>query len=158
MNSKHFFPVLLFLSLLNLTVWGQNSKAIIEFASNEYDFGNIDGSKGLVDCEFTFFNKGTLPLVLSGVKASCGCTSPDWTKEPVMPGKSGMIKVSYNPSGVSGFFNKSITVSSNADNGEATLRVKGNVLNAVTHDDIFKHTIGDIKLSAVHVSFGSVIK
>ena len=64
--------------------------------------------------EFVFTNNGNQPLVLTAVKASCGCTTPSWTKEPVLPGQSGHIKASYNSKNRPGRFHKSITITSNA--------------------------------------------
>jgi len=97
----------------------------IVFAKTMYDYGTIvQGSDG--GCEFKFTNKGKLPLVLSNVKASCGCTVPEWPKEPILPGKSSSIKVKYNTNN-QGNFNKSITVNSNALNSTVILQIKGNV-------------------------------
>ena len=97
----------------------------IKFVKTMYDYGTIvQGSDG--GCEFKFTNKGKLPLVLSNVKASCGCTVPEWPKEPILPGKSSSIKVKYNTNN-QGNFNKSITVNSNALNNTVILQIKGNV-------------------------------
>ncbi len=98
----------------------------IEFSKLEHNYGQIEkGGDG--NCEFTFTNNGTEPLILSNVRASCGCTTPSWTKEPVMPGKSGVIKVKYNTNNVGGF-TKTITVTSNAvDSPRVVLKIKGNV-------------------------------
>ncbi len=100
----------------------------IEFSSLEHNYGQIvKGGDG--NCVFTFTNTGTEPLILSNVRASCGCTTPSWTKEPVMPGKTGTIKVKYNTNNVGGF-TKTITVTSNAvDNPRVVLKIKGNVTN-----------------------------
>ncbi len=100
----------------------------ITFTESTHDYGTLQkGGNG--DCEFTFVNEGNEPLILSNVRASCGCTTPHWTKEPIMPGKSGSIKVHYNTNNVGGF-TKSITVTSNAvDNPRVVLKVKGNVTN-----------------------------
>jgi hypothetical protein len=78
------------------------------------------------NCVFSFINKGKAPIILSNVNASCGCTVPSWTKEPIAPGKTGEIKVKYNTNTI-GAFNKTITVSSNALNSTVILRIKGNV-------------------------------
>ncbi len=97
----------------------------IIFDKLEHDYGTIErGADG--NSEFTFTNKGTTPLVLKNVRASCGCTVPQWPKEPVSPGETGVIKVKYNTN-IKGSFNKSITVTSNAANNPVRLRVKGKV-------------------------------
>lgn len=97
----------------------------IKFEKIMHDYGTIaQGADG--NCEFKFTNNGKAPLILSNVKASCGCTAPEWPKEPIAPGKSSSIKVKYNTALV-GAFNKSITVNSNAANGAVLLQIKGNV-------------------------------
>jgi hypothetical protein len=98
----------------------------IAFEKLVHDYGTLEnGANG--DCEFVFTNKGEKPLVLSNVRASCGCTAPSWTKEPVLPGKTGVIKVGYN-TGIPGVFHKTVTVTSNAANSQVILTIKGNVL------------------------------
>lgn len=95
----------------------------IVFEKMVHDYGTIEqGGDG--NCEFKFTNKGKLPLVLSNVKASCGCTVPEWPKEPILPGKNGSIKVKYNTANI-GSFGKTITVSSNAINSSVILTIKG---------------------------------
>jgi hypothetical protein len=107
---------------------GKNKEAAAEitFAKSEHDFGNIEqGSKAEV--AFTFTNTGKDTLVINNVHTSCGCTVPDWTREPVMKKKSGVVNVSYNTRAL-GSFNKTITVYSNASNSEVTLKIKGTVV------------------------------
>ncbi|MBO4740325.1 MAG: DUF1573 domain-containing protein [Bacteroidales bacterium] len=98
----------------------------IEFSSTTHDYGDIKkGGDG--NCEFTFTNVGNEPLILSNVRASCGCTTPSYTKEPVMPGKTGKIKVRYNTNNLGGF-SKRVTVNSNSTtNPTVTLTIKGTV-------------------------------
>src|SRR4051812_35083968 len=80
----------------------------LKFATTEHDFGNQVQGKP-VSFEFEFSNTGGEPVVLENVKASCGCTTPTWTKEPVMPGKKGVVKAQYNMAR-EGSFRKSVTV------------------------------------------------
>ncbi len=100
--------------------------AKIQFTEMEHNYGTIQkGGNG--ECKFVFQNTGNEPLILSNVKASCGCTVPTWPKEPIMPGKSNEITVKYNTNNVGGF-NKTITVTSNAvDNPRLVLKIKGTV-------------------------------
>ncbi len=100
--------------------------AKISFNEMEHNYGTIQkGANG--ECEFVFTNTGNEPLILSNVKASCGCTVPTWPREPIMPGKSSNIHVKYNTNNVGGF-NKTITVTSNAvDNPRLVLKIKGTV-------------------------------
>ncbi|VAW21347.1 hypothetical protein MNBD_BACTEROID01-1325 [hydrothermal vent metagenome] len=97
----------------------------IVFDKTVNDYGTIiQGSDG--NCEFTFYNKGKIPLILFNVRSSCGCTVPSWPKQPIEPGKTGSIEVKYDTKRI-GAFSKSITVYSNAINPTVILRIKGNV-------------------------------
>lgn len=103
-------------------------KAIIEFESLEHDFGKIyDGKPS--SHEFVFTNKGKVPLVLSNVQPACGCTTPEWPREPIMPGEKAKIKAIYNAGSYRGAFSKGITVQSNSANGSVQLIIKGSVLD-----------------------------
>lgn len=105
----------------------QESTADIQFTKELHDFGDIkQGAPTSV--EFAFKNTGKEPLILSNVQASCGCTVPEWTKEPIAAGKTGTIKVSYNSNNL-GIFTKNVTVYSNAASGTKTLTIKGNVIS-----------------------------
>jgi hypothetical protein len=98
----------------------------IVFDKMVHDYGTVEqNGDGL--CEFKFTNKGKEPLVLTNVRSSCGCTVPEWTRDPIPPGQSGVIKVKYDTRRL-GPINKSITVSSNAANSMVALRITGNVV------------------------------
>lgn len=89
----------------------------ITFNATEHNFGDI-AQGDVVEHTFTFTNTGTQPLIIDRVDVTCGCTSPDWTKEAVMPGKTGFVKAKYNSAGRMGQQKKAITVHSNT--GEPT--------------------------------------
>lgn len=102
---------------------------VINFEVETHDFGELDeGPKAAY--EFTFTNNGEEPLILKNVKASCGCTTPQWPKEPIMPGQTGMVKAIYNTKGRVGKFTKVITITSNATKPTKQIYIKGNVLKA----------------------------
>ena len=101
---------------------------VITFAKAEHDFGKIHEEDGRVSTVFEFKNEGMAPLVLSNVRASCGCTTPTWTKEPVEPGQTGSITVTYNPNGRPGRFQKTITITSNASEPTKKVYIKGEVI------------------------------
>ena len=103
-----------------------SSQAEITFDKLEHDYGEVKQNGNGV-CEFKYTNTGSVPLVLSKVRSSCGCTVPKWSKEPLMPGQSASITVKYNTSSV-GPINKSITVESNASNPRVRLLIKGKVV------------------------------
>jgi hypothetical protein len=101
----------------------------IEFSKETHDYGNIKyGANGT--CSFDFKNTGNAPLIISNAKGSCGCTVPDWPKEPIAPGSKGVIKVKYDTNRP-GPINKSVTITSNAVNEpNKVIRIKGNVAPA----------------------------
>lgn len=97
----------------------------ITFENLTHDYGNItQGDNGT--CEFVFKNTGKADLLLTNCRSSCGCTVPEWPKDPIAPGKKAVIKVKYNTQRV-GAINKTITVESNAVNNRVVLSIKGNV-------------------------------
>ncbi len=96
-------------------IYSSFSQAKIEFSEQSFNFGDIKEGDNAVH-EFEFTNIGSEPLVISNVKASCGCTTPYWTKNPVAPGEKGKITASYNSKNRPGNFHKSITITSNAEN------------------------------------------
>lgn len=101
------------------------SLADIKMDKTTHDYGNImQGGDG--ECEFKFINNGKEPLVITNCQGSCGCTVPQCPKEPILPGKSGVIKVKYDTNRVGGIY-KTVTVTSNAKSGNVVLTIKGNV-------------------------------
>ncbi len=97
----------------------------ITFESLEHDYGTIvQGANG--DCVFKFKNTGNEPLILSDVRKSCGCTTPTWSKAPILPGQSDVINIGYNTNNI-GTFSKTITVISNATNASVVITIKGTV-------------------------------
>lgn len=101
------------------------SLADIKLDKTTHDYGTIkQGGDG--ECEFKFTNNGKEPLVITNCQGSCGCTVPQCPKEPILPGKSGVIKVKYDTQRVGGIY-KTVTVNSNAKSGSQTLTIKGTV-------------------------------
>ncbi len=104
------------------------TKAAITFEKTTHDFGTFSENDPKVTCVFTFKNTGNAPLIIHQAVASCGCTVPDYTKQPIKAGESGEIKVTYNGAGrYPGKFRKTITVHSNATNDVVRLYIKGNM-------------------------------
>ncbi len=117
--------LMLFVGLLSLGIYAQDATAKIEFKSETIDYGEIEkGSDGVRVFEFT--NTGSVPLVISNVKSSCGCTIPKKPEDPILPGKTGQIQVKYDTKRV-GPIRKAITVTSNADTPTKVLKIKGTV-------------------------------
>lgn len=108
----------------NLIAVAEDPKEI-EWKKTSHDFGEIvQGTKAKYT--FTFVNKGTGPIIINNATASCGCTVPNFSKEPVQPGQQGSVTVVFDSSGKSGNFSKNITVLTSV--GQSTLFIKGNVV------------------------------
>lgn len=106
----------------------ENGKAITKFTEYVYDFGNIKEDGGPVSHEFEFVNTGNGNLVIHEATAQCGCTRPEYPKNPVAPGKKSKIKVTYNPIGRPGAFNKEVTVKTNGEPRKIRLKIRGTVI------------------------------
>lgn len=99
----------------------------IYFAETSFEFGDItQGDR--VEHTFELENTGNEPLILSDVKTTCGCTVPEWPREPIAPGKKANIKVVFNSTGKMGIQNKVVTIMSNAVNSPARVKIVSNVL------------------------------
>ena len=99
----------------------------IYFAETSFDFGDItQGDK--VEHVFEFENTGNEPLILTDVRTTCGCTAPEWPREPVIPGAKAQVKVVFNSAGKIGIQNKVITIMSNSVNSPARVKIVTNVL------------------------------
>jgi len=102
--------------------------AVPKFENQTIDFGKIKQGEPVTH-EFKFTNTGKVPMIITNVTASCGCTTPDWTKDIIPPGGKGFVKATYNAASP-GAFNKSVTVTANVDTGFVQLFIKGEVLTA----------------------------
>lgn len=115
---KTIFSFLAFL-FISISIHSQEFK----FEKEMIDYGNVpQNSNG--EKVFVFKNVGTAPIIISNVRSSCGCTIPKKPKQPIMPGETGEIKVSYDTQRIGGF-SKQITVFSNAKNPRKVIRIKG---------------------------------
>ncbi|OIN60147.1 DUF1573 domain-containing protein [Arsenicibacter rosenii] len=117
----------LFVAMFVLVAVSYAQKGTLKFTKETHDFGKVEQGKP-VTYVFTFKNTGTDPVVISDAQASCGCTKPSWTKEPVMPGKTGTVSATYNAAAM-GPFNKSVTVMSNGETPNIVLYLKGEVVS-----------------------------
>lgn len=111
-----------------------NAQATMDFDKTVHDYGTIEQNDNGT-CEFAFTNNGTEPLVINSAKGSCGCTVPDWPKEPIQPGETGVIKVSYDTKRL-GVINKTVTIDANTDPTATVLRIKGEVKPAADNTPV----------------------
>lgn len=155
---KRILQVILVFSLVAMVNLGMaQDKAKIVFEEMTHNFGTFKESAGVQTTTFKFTNTGAVPLVLSNVRASCGCTTPKWTREPVPPGESGSIDVSYNPKNRPGSFNKSVTVTSNAENSTVVLRITGKVeQREKTLAEKYPRKIGALRVKSNYMSFAKI--
>ena len=104
----------------------EKPEADITFEKTSHNFGQFPQSEPEQQCTFTFWNSGSAPLALSQVITTCGCTVPEYSKEQIAPGDSGIIKITYNGlKGYPGYFTKVITVRSNAKHKLVRLVIEG---------------------------------
>jgi hypothetical protein len=145
--------VLLGISSLN----AQHAKPAFSFDETIHNFGDIKEESGKVIHLFNFTNTGSQPLVIHNVRASCGCTTPEWTKQPIAPGGKGFIKATFDPKNRPGNFNKTITVTANTENPNTLLRITGNVLEKnKSVEDIYPRKIGQLRMKSTHISFTKI--
>ena len=145
MKKKALFTALLLIAAV--TIFAQQTKVtyqnkqvqeneeqkkngpIAKFDKMEYDYGNIPRGKPQT-ATFTLTNEGKEPLIISYAKASCGCTNLKYDREPILPGKSSEISVTYNAA-APGNFVKTVVIRTNADSNQTILKIKGTVVNVV---------------------------
>lgn len=105
-----------------------------EFSKVEHDFGTISEGQS-VEYTYQVKNTGPVPLIIQDAKPSCGCTVPDWTKQPIPPGGTGFVKAKFDSSGKPGIQNKTITVTANTWPKQTVLRFKAMVTPKATGAD-----------------------
>lgn len=131
---KKIFVSLAFIMFFGFGLIAQNNEQssenpnapVLSFDKLEHDYGTMS-QNGDGNAYFVYTNEGQEPLIFSRVKSSCGCTTPKWSRKPLMPGQSDTLKVRYDTKRL-GSFNKSITISSNASVSRMILRIKGKVI------------------------------
>ena len=120
---------LLFAVLIATAVFAKtNGEAKIRIPESTWDFGNIQEKGGAVSHEFEFYNDGTGNLMILDATAQCGCTKPEYSDKPIAPGKKGKIKVTYNPIGRPGSFEKTVTIKTNGSPKKVRVKIRGTVM------------------------------
>lgn len=128
MKKSEYLRILLVIVIVSLQTHAAiaDPKASIEFKDSSIDFGEITIDKP-VTAEFMFKNPGMVPLIISKVESSCGCTIADYPKQPITSGGEGKIIVTYD-SKAEGYFSKTITVYTNTETGLNQLHIEGVVI------------------------------
>ena len=153
---KNFF--LFFLSVLVFTASVAQQSDPLLFKEKIFDFGEITEESGNADHEFRFTNNSGRSIKIISVQASCGCTTPGWTQELIPNGKEGFVKASYNPKGRPGYFNKSLTVTTDFDGSSVVLQIKGQVVNQKSKSEGGELNVssGNLKLKSSSFNLGKV--
>ncbi len=145
--------LLFFSTLIN----AQMQAPQINFENKVHDFGTIEEAEGEVTYVFEFSNIGNKPLILQNVLASCGCTTPKWSKEPILPNGKGSIEVTYNPRNRPGVFRKSITVVTNAEIPKVYLTIQGKVNpREKTIEEMYPFKFSVLSSKKTHLSFFNI--
>lgn len=131
MKKSAFFLVFMLLAVLTFAQTAQPAQefAVAEVDNLTHDFGKIKQGTPVTH-EFTFVNKGKVPLIITNAQPSCGCTVPSWTREPIPPGGSGYVKATFNAASAT-VFEKTVTVTANVEGGVILLKIRGEVLAPV---------------------------
>lgn len=119
------------MAVLTMAATAQTEPQYVEsfkYDKRIHDFGTIREKDGKVSHTFTFTNTGIVPVVISDVNAWCGCTTAEFTKAPIMPGKTGEVKVTYNPNLRPGKFSKEVVINLDGNRGYTRIWIKGNVI------------------------------
>lgn len=155
LNIKRIFLSLICILCLT-TTWAQQ-EAQLSSEELTFNFGSIAEADGLASHSFTVKNTGNAPLVITRITASCGCTQPEWSKEPIGPGKTGEVKVTFDPKGRPGPFYKTVSIFSNGKKGSYNLAIKGNVTPKPAQPAFtYPYSIGDLKLHTKTILYSSI--
>lgn len=156
MSTRHIIivAILLFLPLLII------AQPKVEWIAASHDFGVINENDGDAVCEFKMVNVGTEPLVITKARATCGCTTPRYDADPIAPGDTATVRVSYDPVGRPGRFKKKIYIDTNDnDNQRSTLVINGVVIAAEQTVKVrYPVDAGVLKLQRGMVAIGELYK
>jgi hypothetical protein len=142
--------------LLGAVVYGQ---PVMQVSTGEHDFGKFREEAGRQAYNFEIKNSGDAPLVVQNVAASCGCTTPDWTKTPIAPNGRGIITAIYDPANRPGIFNKTLTVYTNSKPEVVVLVIKGEVIpREKTVEEMFIWPVAGVRFESNHLAFTKMVK
>ena len=120
------------------------------YKTMSHDFGQIQEAAGPVSFTFEFTNTSQTPFIIENISTTCGCTTPEYSRQPILPGRSGIIEVIYDPTGRAGAFNNPIVVTSNNRRDQVRLSIRGEVVpRPKTVEDLFPFELNGNGLRAV---------
>jgi hypothetical protein len=153
-----------YLSLVTLLVFsvalnGQYALTKMKVTDTEHDFGKFKEEAGPQSYDFIVTNTGSDPLVIQNVVASCGCTTPGWTKQPIPSGGTGKVTAIYDPKDRPGVFSKTLSVYSNSKPEVVVLIIKGEVVpREKTVEELFTFPVGAVRFESNHMAFTNIKK
>jgi hypothetical protein len=135
------------------------AQPVMNVSKGEHDFGKFREEAGKQTFDFVVMNTGNQPLVIQNIVASCGCTTPEWTKNPIAPKGTGKITAIYDPANRPGPFNKTLSVYTNSKPEITVLVIKGEVLpHEKTVEELFIFPVGPVRFESNHLAFTNVKK
>lgn len=152
------------LIIVSLMIFGTSAQAQVattkmQVSATEHNFGTFKEEAGRQSFDFIISNTGSEPLVIKNVVASCGCTTPEWTKQPIPAGAKGKVTAIYDPKDRPGQFNKTLSVYTNTKPEVTVLVLKGEVVpHEKTVDELFTFAVGAIRFESNHLAFTNVKK
>jgi hypothetical protein len=150
-----FIPLL----IIGISVKSQVAQTTMQFSETQHDFGKFKEEAGRQTYDFVMTNTGTLPLVIQNVVASCGCTTPEWTRQPIPAGGKGKVTAIYDPKDRPGQFNKTLSVYTNTKPEVAVLVIKGEVMpREKTVEELFTFPVGSVRFESQNLAFTNVKK
>ena len=153
--------LLFIISLMILGIPAKSQVALtkMQLSATEHDFGKFKEEAGRQTFDFIVTNTGTEPLVIQNVVASCGCTTPDWTKQPIPAGAKGKVTAIYDPKDRPGQFNKTLSVYTNTKPEVVVLVIKGEVIpHEKTIEELYTFAVGPVRFESNHMAFTNVKK
>ncbi len=148
----------LFLSVLSVSA-SVIAQPVMKLSESEHNFGTFKEEAGKQTYDFLVTNTGNAPLVIQNIVASCGCTQPQWIKQPIPAGGKGKITAIYDPKDRPGQFNKTLSVYTNSKPEVVVLVIKGEVIpREKTIEELFTFPVGAVRFESNHLAFTNVKK
>ena len=150
---------LIIASLLAAIVFSGAAQPESSWVERNHDFGVIKEEDGKVTCQMRVVNTGNEPLLIVRAQAGCGCTAINYTEDPILPGDTTAISITYNPSGRPGQFSKQALIFTNANPRRTILEITGNVIStAATLDKQYPLQAGSLRISQRDIPMGEIVK
>lgn len=152
-------PAILSLSAIGFCALAVSADGQGVWLEQKHDFGAFDESLGTVYCDFRLVNTGDEPIAIINARANCGCTRPEYSRDPIAPGDTAVIRVGFDPTGRPGRFYKYVNVDLNAKPKRTSLTIQGTVIGTSnTLKSRFPVSVGPMKLRSKMIAYGEVLK